>query len=155
MTVEELAMFRKRSEFPDDVFYISDFVTAEGVCLPEPPAKARPGPRAEKLQKYVASHLTPKEVLDLEKKPLSIPPDVPDPVPVVQTFRMDAKKVLFMKVCVEVSKNDKDGPGFRTKRNCNAFQASDSEECEARVRIQSLEPQTNLMFCQNGDRLGR
>lgn len=94
VVVEELSVFRKRSDFQSDVFYIADFVTVEGVRLPEPPARIRPPPRAEKLQKWIAAHVTDKDVVELEKKPSILPADPPEPAAIVQTFKMASKNVV-------------------------------------------------------------
>lgn len=54
--VEPFAVFRQRTEFPDDVFYISDFVTKEGVRLAESPSLLI-GRRAEQVRSLVASSI--------------------------------------------------------------------------------------------------
>lgn len=96
VVVEELSVFRKRSDFQQasDVFYIADFVTVEGVRLPEPPARIRPPPRAEKLQKWIAAHVTDKDVVELEKKPSILPADPPEPAAIVHTFKMASRNVV-------------------------------------------------------------
>jgi hypothetical protein len=97
--VEELAVFRARQDFEDNVFYISDYVSKEGVRSAEPVASHRVGPHAEKVKRHVASHVEQKEIDSLKVKP-KLAPEQEEPAPMMRTYQIskeaDKKKKVFI-----------------------------------------------------------